>query len=215
MASVQALREQMNRNSDNWHKATTQAEKDRLHQENVRIQKQIDQMTGSSSTFNSSTGKWTTTGGSSSKNTSSSGGKNCNQGSQGAIWGKPGYSGSSGSSGGRPSSGGSSGSSSSRPASGGSSGTTSPSTGGSASGVQTSTDWQKQIQDIMNQNSLAWWDADAAGKKRLEQENRYWAQILNQNGGNLTFNPGTGTWSGSAGGSTVGGGSLYPPPARP
>lgn len=64
MASIKDLQDQMNKNSAAWHGAS-QAEKDRLHQENQKLQQQIDSMSGGSSSFNSSTGKWTTTGGSS------------------------------------------------------------------------------------------------------------------------------------------------------
>ena len=64
MASIKDLQDQMNKNSAAWHGAS-QAEKDRLHQENQKLQQQIDGMSGGSSSFNSSTGKWTTTGGSS------------------------------------------------------------------------------------------------------------------------------------------------------
>lgn len=65
MATIQELQAQKDKNSSAWHTATTQAEKDRLHQENQKLQQQIDNMSGGSSSFNSSTGKWTTTGGSS------------------------------------------------------------------------------------------------------------------------------------------------------
>ena len=59
MASIKDLQDQMNKNSAAWHGAS-QAEKDRLHQENQKLQQQIDSMNGSTSSFNSSTGKWTT-----------------------------------------------------------------------------------------------------------------------------------------------------------
>ena len=65
MATIQELQAQKDKNSAAWHTATTQAEKDRLHQENIKLQQQISSMGGGSSSFNSSTGKWTTTGGSS------------------------------------------------------------------------------------------------------------------------------------------------------
>lgn len=61
MASIKDLQDQMNKNSAAWHGAS-QAEKDRLHQENQKLQQQIDSMNGSTSSFNSSTGKWTTGG---------------------------------------------------------------------------------------------------------------------------------------------------------
>lgn len=73
MASIKELQAQKDKNSAAWHNATTQAEKDRLHQENIKLQNQIDSMTGGSSSFNSSTGKWTTsTPGSGSSGSSSS-----------------------------------------------------------------------------------------------------------------------------------------------
>ena len=55
----------------------------------------------------------------------------------------------------------------------------------------------------MNQNSNAWWGASDEEKKRLEEENKYLSGLLNQNGGNVSFDPVTGTWSGSAGGLTT------------
>src|SRR5699024_4938222 len=73
MATIKELQEQKDKNSAAWHNATTQEEKDRLHQENIKLQNQIDSMTGGSSSFNSSTGKWTTsTPGSGSSGSSSS-----------------------------------------------------------------------------------------------------------------------------------------------
>lgn len=73
MATIKELQEQKDKNSAAWHNATTQEEKDRLHQENIKLQNQIDSMTGGSSSFNSSTGKWTTsTQGSGSSGSSSS-----------------------------------------------------------------------------------------------------------------------------------------------
>ena len=53
MASIKDLQDQMNKNSAAWHGAS-QAEKDRLHQENQKLQQQIDSMNGSTSSFNSS-----------------------------------------------------------------------------------------------------------------------------------------------------------------
>ena len=61
--TVEELQAQKDKNSAAWHNATTQEEKDRLHQENVKLQGQIDSMTGGSSSFNSNTGKWTSTPG--------------------------------------------------------------------------------------------------------------------------------------------------------
>ena len=78
MASVKDLQAQKDKNSSAWHSAATQEEKDRLHQANVELQKEIDRMTGGSSSFDSKTGKWTTSGGTSSSSSSSS--------KQHAIW---------------------------------------------------------------------------------------------------------------------------------
>ena len=78
MASVKELQAQKDKNSTAWHSAATQEEKDRLHQANVELQKEIDRMTGGSSSFDSKTGKWTTSGGTSSSSSSSS--------KQHAIW---------------------------------------------------------------------------------------------------------------------------------
>ena len=137
MASIKDLQDQMNKNSAAWHGAS-QAEKDRLHQENVKLQQQIDSMNGSTSSFNSSTGKWTTTSGSSSGS----------------------------------------------------------SKGSSTSGVNTWTDDQQAIKDKMDANSQAWHNATSQEEKdRLHAENQ---QLAGQLGGNVSFNPGSGTWSGSA-----------------
>lgn len=137
MASIKDLQDQMNKNSAAWHGAS-QAEKDRLHQENQKLQQQIDSMNGSTSSFNSSTGKWTTTSGSSSGS----------------------------------------------------------SKGSSTSGVNTWTDDQQAIKDKMDANSQAWHNATSQEEKdRLHAENQ---QLAGQLGGNVSFNPGSGTWSGSA-----------------
>lgn len=62
MPTIEELQAQKDKNSQAWHSAS-QAEKDRLHQENIKLQQQIDSMTGGSSSFNSSTGKWTNNAG--------------------------------------------------------------------------------------------------------------------------------------------------------
>lgn len=67
--------------------------------------------------------------------------------------------------------------------------------GGSATGVNTYTQDQQSIKDQMNANSQAWHTADDATKKQLEQENK---DLAAQLGGSVSFNPGSGTWSGSA-----------------
>ena len=137
MASIKDLQDQMNKNSAAWHGAS-QAEKDRLHQENQKLQQQIDSMNGSTSSFNSASGKWTTKGGSSSGS----------------------------------------------------------SKGSSTSGVNTWTDDQQAIKDKMDANSQAWHNATSQEEKdRLHAENQ---QLAGQLGGNVSFNPGSGTWSGSA-----------------
>lgn len=131
MATIKDLQAQKDANSDAWHTATTQAEKDRLHQENVRLQQQIDSMSGTTSSFNPGTGKWTTTGGSA-----------------------------------------------------------------ATSGVNTWTDDQQAIKDQMTANSDAWHTATSQEEKdRLHQENQ---QLAGQLGGNISFNPSTGTWTGAA-----------------
>lgn len=96
----------------------------------------------------------------------------------------------------------------SRPSSSGSgsrppSGSSSKPKGNSASGVNVNTGWQQTIRDQMNDNSNAWHTASPEEKARLEEENRQLASQLNQNGGNVSFNPGTGTWSGTAGAITT------------
>ena len=127
MASIKELQEQKDKNSAAWHNATTQEEKDRLHQENIKLQNQIDSMTGGSSSFNSSTGKWTTS----------------TQGS-----------GSSGSSSSRPSSGGSSGASSTGT---GSASTASQKNNAWVSGVDDrgDTDYSVLLQQAMQQGASA------------------------------------------------------------
>lgn len=68
---------------------------------------------------------------------------------------------------------------------------------GSSNAVQVNTSYQQALKDEMNANSIAWWNADANEKQRLEQRNQEIAKIL---GGTVSYNPTTGTWSGSAGG---------------
>lgn len=64
---------------------------------------------------------------------------------------------------------------------------------GSSLNVYTYDDAQQRIKDQMNQNSAAWWEADDVGKKTLEQANKSLAAQL---GGNVGYNPQTGTWAG-------------------
>lgn len=67
--------------------------------------------------------------------------------------------------------------------------------GTSASGVGVWDGTQGSIKDQMNKNSAAWHTASEEEKRRLEQENQNLAAQL---GGSVSFNPGTGTWSGTA-----------------
>ena len=66
---------------------------------------------------------------------------------------------------------------------------------GSSNNVYTYDNDQASIQEQMNQNSIAWWNADAAGKKALEEANK---KLAAQLGGSVTFNPQTGYWGGNA-----------------
>lgn len=79
--SVKDLQAQKDKNSAAWHSAKSQAQKDALHNENIKIQQQIDKMSGGSSSFNAGTGKWTTTPGGGSGGGSSSGGSSNRGGS--------------------------------------------------------------------------------------------------------------------------------------
>lgn len=67
--------------------------------------------------------------------------------------------------------------------------------GGSATGVGTYNDNQAAIKAQMNANSQEWHTADAARKKELEAANKALAYQL---GGDVAFDPQSGTWSGSA-----------------
>ena len=66
---------------------------------------------------------------------------------------------------------------------------------GSATGVNTWTEDQNTIQAKMNANSQEWHTATPERKKQLEAENRALAYRL---GGTVSFNPNTGSWSGTA-----------------
>lgn len=59
MATIDEMYNKVAQNSAKWHTATTQEEKDRLHQETVELRKQIDAASGSTSTFNPTSGTWT------------------------------------------------------------------------------------------------------------------------------------------------------------
>jgi hypothetical protein len=61
-----AIRQQMLENTRGWRKAGSQAEKDSLHEENVRLAALLrDQTGGAESVYNEKTGEWTTTNGNS------------------------------------------------------------------------------------------------------------------------------------------------------
>lgn len=66
---------------------------------------------------------------------------------------------------------------------------------GSSTGIVTSNSVQQSIKDQMNANSIAWWSADDAGKKTLENQNKLLASYL---GSGVTYNAATGTWGGAA-----------------
>lgn len=166
--TVEELQVQKDKNSAAWHNATTQEEKDRLHQENVKLQGQIDSMTGGSSSFNSNTGKWTSTPGGQSSGGSSAPAYTApqNPAAQGQSQNQP---------------------TQDQQAPAGFQ--------GSASGVQTNTSQQDQWLAEMNANSIAWHTASPEDKKRLEDRNKELGALL---GGSVTFDKGTGTWSGTA-----------------
>lgn len=171
--TVEELQAQKDKNSSAWHNATTQAEKDRLHQENIKLQGQIDSMTGGSSSFNSNTGKWTSTPGGQSNGGSSA----------------PAYT--------APQNPAAQGQSRNPPAQNQQTQSQQVPTGfqGSATGVQTNTAQQDQWRAEMNANSIAWHTASPEERKRLEERNKELGALL---GGNVTFDKGTGTWSGTA-----------------
>ena len=61
LTTSQEMREEMARNSAAWHTATTQAEKDALHQRNQELAAQLDAFNKTETTFDPSTGKYTVT----------------------------------------------------------------------------------------------------------------------------------------------------------
>lgn len=101
------------------------------------------------------------------------------------------------------SSGGGSGGGSSGGGSGGSSGggsrTTPDGFQGSATGVRTNYEDQDAIRERMNENSKRWHSASDEERKRLHAENEQLADQINQTGGDVSFDPATGTWTGTAG----------------
>ena len=98
-----------------------------------------------------------------------------------------------GNSGGGSSGGGSSGSSS------GGSRTTPDGFQGSATGVRTNYEDQDAIRERMNENSKRWHSASDEERERLHAENERLADQINQTGGDVSFDPATGTWTGTAG----------------
>ena len=101
------------------------------------------------------------------------------------------------------SSGGGSGGGSSGGGSGGSSGggsrTTPDGFQGSATGVRTNYEDQDAIRERMNENSKRWHSASDEERERLHAENERLADQINQTGGDVSFDPATGTWTGTAG----------------
>lgn len=70
---------------------------------------------------------------------------------------------------------------------------------GSATGVNVWDDDQSAIRDEMNRNSQLWHMADDAERERLHARNLALAKLLNENGGDISFDDASGTWGGSAG----------------
>lgn len=66
---------------------------------------------------------------------------------------------------------------------------------GSSTGIKTNNSYQQSIKNQMNANSIAWWSADEAGKRQLEEANRILAKKL---GGTVSYDDASGTWSGIA-----------------
>jgi len=62
--TTEELRAQAKQNSADWHTAGSSAEKDALHAQNVEINRIIDSRTGSTSTYDAPSGKWSSSGGS-------------------------------------------------------------------------------------------------------------------------------------------------------
>lgn len=75
--TTQQLEEMKKANSSDWHIAGSQQERDALHNANVEINKILDSRKGTSSSFDSGTGKWTSSG-------SKGGGSSGSSGSRGS-----------------------------------------------------------------------------------------------------------------------------------
>ena len=149
-STSQAMREEMSRNSAAWHTASTQAEKDSLHQRNLELSAQLDAMNNTKTTFDSTTGTYSTAGGT------------VSSGSGAGAKSTPYLNGGNGAD-----------SSAVRASTAGTSGTRS-----SVDNVNVYTSQQQSIKDQMAANSQAWHTADAAAKKALEEENRYLSGLL-------------------------------------
>ena len=106
--------------------------------------------------------------------------------------------GNSGGSSGGGSAGGSSGGGSSG-SSGAGSRTTPDGFQGSATGVRTNYEDQDAIRERMNENSKRWHSASDEERERLHAENERLADQINQTGGDVSFDPASGTWTGAAG----------------
>ncbi len=70
---------------------------------------------------------------------------------------------------------------------------------GSATGVRTNYEDQDAIRERMNENSKRWHSASDEERERLHAENERLADQINQTGGDVSFDPATGTWTGTAG----------------
>ena len=70
---------------------------------------------------------------------------------------------------------------------------------GSATGVRTNYEDQDAIRERMNENSKRWHSASDEERERLHAENKRLADQINQTGGDVSFDPATGTWTGTAG----------------
>ena len=83
--------------------------------------------------------------------------------------------------------------------SGGGSRTTPDGFQGSATGVRTNYEDQDAIRERMNENSKRWHSASDEERERLHAENERLADQINQTGGDVSFDPASGTWTGTAG----------------
>ncbi|MBR3560703.1 MAG: hypothetical protein IKN81_04145 [Oscillospiraceae bacterium] len=57
------LREKAKQNAADWHLTGDEKKKDKLHRQNIEINRMLDGLTGSTSTFDTASGIWTVTGG--------------------------------------------------------------------------------------------------------------------------------------------------------